>query len=164
MTVSSISAHHWPAILQLQAEAYAGTVEPESLDILQSKWHASPETCFVYLHEEKVAGYLLAHPLANAELPKLHHHAATTKVSHSPTLFIHDLAIAPLHIGKGIGALLLQQLLNTAHSINAQKVMLISLKEAVAFWQKMGFVANNKPISSDYGLGAKAMSYDFGSY
>ncbi|POC06446.1 GNAT family N-acetyltransferase, partial [Vibrio vulnificus] len=58
MSIQGIVSSTWSDILQLQQGVYL-SVEPESLEVLQSKWLRSPETCFVFNEDSQVMGYLL---------------------------------------------------------------------------------------------------------
>ena len=71
MSIVEISEKSWQGILQVQEEAYTG-IPSEEVDVLKSKWKASPETCFVFQSSRsEVLKYLLTHPWNSDEPPKL---------------------------------------------------------------------------------------------
>jgi len=76
----------------VQEEAYTD-IPHEAVDVLKSKWKASPETCFAYQDSDnKVLGYLLAHPWNSDEPPKLFETLPYS--SAGDTLYLHDLAVS----------------------------------------------------------------------
>ncbi len=154
MPIQGITASTWPDILQLQQEVYL-SVEPETLDVLQSKWLASPETCFVYQESNRVTGYLLAHSW-NSELPpKLF--TPLPEGSEGSVLFLHDLAVHKGSSGKGIGRALTDQLVDLAQLKGYEQILLVAVQNSVRFWLKQGFQLVNQPVNACYGEGAQLM-------
>ena len=169
MTNSSIQAitqTMWPEILKIQAEAYSD-IEPESLEVLQSKWRQSPDCCFVYLEEKEqegqngqegknILGYLLAHAWHSETPPKLYQ--TLPEDSHGSILFLHDLALSKRAAGRGVGSQIVKHLLATGTKSGFQNALLVSVQDSVLFWQKHGFVeVANQQASESYGEDAKVM-------
>lgn len=162
----------WGEILNIQAEAYSD-IEPESLEVLQSKWQQSPDCCFAYLgerswleeksldekseqEEKSILGYLLAHAWHCETPPKLYQ--PLPEGSRGSTLFLHDLALSKRAAGRGMGSKMVKHLLDTAISSGFQKALLVSVQDSVAFWQKHGFVeVTDQQASESYGEDAKIM-------
>ncbi|QUX90728.1 GNAT family N-acetyltransferase [Marinomonas sp. A3A] len=156
----------WAEILKIQAEVYS-EIEPESLEVLQSKWQQSPSCCFVYLakaelaeqsrpEKQNVLGYLLAHAWHSETPPKLYQ--TLPEESHGSILFLHDLALSKRAAGRGVGSQMVKHLLDTAISFGFQKALLVSVQNSVPFWQKHGFVElTNQQASEGYGEDAKIM-------
>jgi ribosomal protein S18 acetylase RimI-like enzyme len=165
MPIQPITQTMWAEILKIQAEAYS-EIEPESLEVLQSKWQQSPDCCFAYLEENEleeqsgqemnILGYLLAHTWHSETPPKLYQ--TLPEGSHGSTLFLHDLALSKRAVGRGVGSQMVKHLLDTAISFGFQKALLVSVQDSVPFWQKHGFVeVTNQQASESYGEDAKIM-------
>ncbi|NLU97027.1 GNAT family N-acetyltransferase [Marinomonas sp. UCMA 3892] len=173
MPIQPITQTMWAEILKIQAEAYSA-IEPESLEVLQSKWQQSPDCCFAYLGERSwleekseleeqggqekrnILGYLLAHAWHGETPPKLYQ--PLPEGSHGPILFLHDLALSKRAVGRGVGSQMVTHLLDTAVSSGFQKALLVSVQDSVSFWQKHGFVEmTDQQASESYGEDAKVM-------
>lgn len=166
MPIQPITQTMWAEILTIQAEVYS-EIEPESLEVLQSKWQQSPSCCFVYLaetelteqsrpEEQNILGYLLAHAWYSETPPKLYQ--LLPEESHGSTLFLHDLAISKHAAGRGIGTQMVKHLLDSVVSSGFEKALLVSVQDSVPFWQKHGFVeVTNQQASESYGEDAKVM-------
>ncbi len=158
MAIQPIEPAMWPAIHRLETLAYS-EIAPESLDTLRSRWLASPSTCFAYLVDHEVAGYVLAHAWDSHNPPKLFQplEAATS----GDYLFVHDLVVAGEHAGAGIGRQLAEHLLERAEQ-SFQQALLVSVQNSQPFWAKFGFQArNDHPLSASYGDNAVFMVRDF---
>jgi len=160
MFINEISEKSWNGILKVQEEAYTG-IEPEGINVLKSKWKASPKTCFLLqTADEEIFGYLLAHSWNSNVPPKLFE-----ELPHKTTgdiLYLHDLAVINKARGLGVGKLLANKLLETATLQKFKRVLLVAVQESGSYWLNLGFrEIHNVPICSSYGTGAKLMSLDF---
>jgi len=155
MSINPINEYSWDDIVKIQEEAYTG-VEPEDVKVLKSKWYSSPQTCAVFTdHKGKVLAYLLAHPWASEIPPKLNEKISVT---YSPTLFIHDLALAIDGRGKNIGKKLVQNLIDNAKAKNYVKILLVAVQNSTGFWAKFGFLnISSEEICSSYGENSQLM-------
>lgn len=155
MSISRITENSWDDIVSIQEESYT-VVAPEYVNILKNKWHASPQTCAVYLDRKgKVLAYLLSHPWASESPPKLNE---TITVTRSSTLFIHDLAISLEGRGKNIGRMLVSNLIDNVQDQNYVKILLVAVQNSTGFWAKFGF--KNIPsenICPSYGKNSQLM-------
>lgn len=155
MSIKNISNEMWPEILRLETEAYFD-IEPESLETLRSKWLVSPEFCFVYEVDEKITGFILAHPWGSLEPPKLFE--PLTKNMHGQYLFIHDLVIKKKFSGMGVGRKMVSHLLQASNSHGFDKVLLVSVQDSQVFWSKFEFdVIKGQEVDSNYGINAVIM-------
>jgi predicted N-acetyltransferase YhbS len=156
MSIRTIDESVWTGILRVQEEAYAD-VFPESLEVLKSKWHTSPSTCFVYVDNNgELLGYLLSHPWPSSSAPKLHEeitfHAA------SDNLYLHDLAVSDKARGKGAAQQLVNALLQSAHTLGHKTISLVAVQGAGKFWSKYGFArVTEMPLPDSYGHDAQFM-------
>jgi len=156
--IQPIYAEDWPQILEVQRQGYSD-LEPESLEVLQSKWVISPSTCFVAkTNNDEVSGYLLSHPWFEDDFPKLGEVIATTPKT-TGNLFLHDTCVSPNYSDSGIGSALVEYLLSIAKAEGFTSVTLISVQKTIAFWTKHGFThVNNTEVNRYYGEGSYSMN------
>jgi len=159
MAITEISKTSWDAILRIQEEAYTG-VPPEEIDVLKSKWYNSPESCFVFQTEnEKILAYLLAHSWGSLEPPKLFEPVPTD--SAGKILYLHDLAVSKDARGMGLGKQLANKLIDTAKTLQYEKVLLVAVQGSAGFWASLGFnEIIDIPVCASYGDDANLMSLD----
>ncbi|WP_427981855.1 GNAT family N-acetyltransferase [Agarivorans sp.] len=154
MPIQKIVDVNWPQIVELQGQVYL-SIEPETLQVLKSKWLNSPDSCFIYQEQGEVIGYLLAHAWHGQTPPKLFKPLTTN--SQASVLFLHDLAVAKAAAGRGIGKSLFTHLLKTALAKGYQQIMLVAVQDSFPFWQKQGFKTVNQPVDPSYGEAAQLM-------
>jgi len=157
MPVTKISENSWKGILSVQEEAYTG-VPPEDVNVLKSKWKASPETCFLFQTDDKdIVAYLLAHSWNSSEPPKLFKELPENLSG--DVLYLHDLAVATRGRGLGVGKKLFKKLLETATSMKFKMVLLVAVQGSEGFWLSLGFLeVKNVTVCPSYGVNAKLMS------
>jgi len=155
-----MSDNSWHGILKVQEEAYTG-IPPEELNVLKSKWKASPETCFVFKStDEEIMGYLLSHSWNSNVPPKLFEEIPP-KIT-GDILYLHDLAVLNKARGLGVGKQLSNKLIETAKRLKFKRILLVAVQESGRYWSNLGFrEIHNVPICTSYGTSAKLMSLDF---
>lgn len=159
MSIKPVDENTWAGILSVQSEVYL-QVEPETIEVLQSKWRRTPQCCFVYQYEESVLGYLLAHSWDKQAPPKLFKPLPEQSSVLNPYLFLHDLAISEKAAGQGIGSQLVSHLISIAKTMDFDEIRLVAVQGSASFWKTMGFSEVDKQsISPTYGEGAKMMRY-----
>lgn len=156
MKVRAVLESDWDAIVRIQAEVYHDGVL-EELEVLRSKSTVSPATCFVCeLSDGDIAGYLLSHPWDSPTPPKLFEPLTVANGEHQ--FFIHDMAVSTRAQGKGVGRLLINQVLASTKKLGMKKINLVAVQGAESYWQTLGFVALiNDNIRSTYGNDAVLM-------
>ena len=159
MAITEITEASWDVILRIQEEAYTG-VPPEEVDVLKSKWHNSPESCFVFqAGNESILAYLLAHSWDSLEPPKLFEQVPVN--SSGEILYLHDLAVSNVARGMGLGKQLARKLIETAKTQKYGKVLLVAIQGSSGFWESLGFKQIlDIPVCASYGDDAKLMSLD----
>ncbi len=157
MPITRINAEDWTAILAIQAEAYS-VIEPESLCVLQSKWHCSPDTCFVFRDADRQPlAYLLAHPWDAPKPPSLG--VAIPAGIHGDGLYLHDLAVSARARKTGAASRLVKHLICKANRFGYRRIHLMSIQSSQAFWSKQGFVSDvDGQVCGSYGDGASYMT------
>lgn len=154
MSIQQITESIWPDILELQSGAYL-SVDPENLDVLQSKWLRSPETCFVYQGLQQILGYLLAHSWNSDSPPKLFN--VLPENTDGQILFVHDLAISEQAKGQGIGQSMVDHLVAKAKLQGYGQIRLVAVQNSSVFWLKQGFQPLDQKVCDSYGEGALMM-------
>ena len=155
MSVKLIEESDWEGILKVQAGAYE-KLGPEALEVLKCKWRNLPAANFVHAKDKVVDAYLIAHSWNHQVPPKLH--TLLPENIHGSILLLHDLAVSNTVAGLGVGSKLVAHLFNAARLMKFAEIRLVSLRESVAFWQKMGFVEDSEvDACPGYGSGAKVM-------
>ena len=152
MIIRAINDTDWPSILSIQASVYPD-ITPETETVLRSKMHLGPQTCLVITDQQhNVTGYCLAHPWHRYPASL---HTIYPKPQQSELLYIHDMAIAPIHAGKQIGSQTLKYLQQWATQHGYRELSLVSLQQAVGYWQRHGFKSQSYVIDeAQYGAGA----------
>lgn len=146
----------WDAIMQIQSDAYASHLH-EDLTVLQSKWIASPTSCFVFTHaDDSVLGYLLAHPWLGNQVPKLG--KAVVVDTGYCEVYLHDLAISGDARGLGIASQLINNFIIAMQNVGCQRLLLTAVQDSAPFWQQYGFnCLEHISVCPSYGQGAKLM-------
>ncbi|MGS0692494.1 GNAT family N-acetyltransferase [Shewanella sp. 30m-9] len=144
MKLRQIQPLDWGNILAIQLECYP-QIEPESLDVLQSKWRHSPESCFVIESQSQVIGYCLSHPWILDTPPSLEQ--VLSEIEAANTLYLHDIALSSKAQGKGAGRLALTALVNFAKLQQYATISLVAVQGAHHYWAKQGF--QSKAIEKD---------------
>lgn len=155
LTIEPIEETMWSGIQRVQSEVYLD-VEPESTEILRSKWLHSPACCFAMRKGDEVLAYLLAHAWDSIHPPKLHQPLPAE--SQGQGLFLHDIAVSRKLTGVGAGTQLVKQLLETAGKLGYRHIRLVAVQGSSAFWKKLGFEAvPGLKASACYGSDATVM-------
>ena len=156
-----LKSDHMADVLRIQDHCYT-EIEPESLESLQAKILASPETCLIVESSEGAVGYLIAVPIIYPHLPTLN--APTFELSaDADTLYIHDLAIDSAERGKGVAQALVRASIDAAKSRGLSLACLVAIQNSQKFWKQFGFetVAEPadelKPKLASYGAVAQLM-------
>lgn len=162
MAISAISEISWREIFNIQKESYRRELL-EEVDVLKTRWQASPETCFVSKGSEKeVLGYVLAYPWSLSRPPKVSEKLPVPAIGGSPvadTLYLHDLAVSKDARGLGVGKQLINKILKVAKLQNFRRIMLVAVDGADSFWFNFGFREVERDFSCpSYGDDAKLMA------
>ena len=165
MAITSITPDDWNGIYSVQQNAYTD-IEPESIDVLKSKWEVTPETCFVsHCEQGQIEAYVLAHRWAGKKPPKLFNTVEQSAVlQQADGLYLHDLAVHERAQGKKLGQKLVNAVLSQARELGVKRVSLVAVQGADSFWQKQGFKpCNDTDICASYGDDAVFMELDLRS-
>lgn len=127
-----------PGVWAVQCAAYPSAYH-EPQEALASHLEAGRAHCFVAESPQGLAGYVFAHPW-QGEPPLLHQPLQVPgNASH---LFIHDMAIAPAHQGRGLAAALMAAIEQSLHALHVVQVRLVAVGQAQHFWARYGFAVD----------------------
>ena len=159
MPITSISDNCWQNILNVQAQAYTDVL-PEALNVLKSKWLASPEMCFVFKNSKnETVGYLLAHSWNSDVPPKLFQELPSDAAG--DILYLHDLAVSDHIRGQGVASQLFNKLLESAKTHGYKRILLVAVQKSESYWFKHGFrEVPNAIVCRSYGEEALLMCCD----
>ncbi|QOY96682.1 GNAT family N-acetyltransferase [Massilia sp. UMI-21] len=124
------------AVLDVQAACYPPAMQ-EAGAVIQARLRAASASCAVVEDDAGVCAYLFAYPgrLGNVT-------ALGAEFAPSPgadVLYLHDLAVAPRALGRGIGRALVAYLLDAARSRGLGASALVSVQDSAGFWEALGY-------------------------
>lgn len=124
------------AVLRIQAACYPAPMQ-EPAAVVAARIAAARDTCLVGSDERGVHGYLFAYPSCLGLVTDLN---ASFSVAHQPdTLYLHDLAIAPCALGRGLARALVDDALRLARRLGLPHAALVSVQDSVRFWEALGW-------------------------
>lgn len=131
------------ACAAVELQSYPSTVV-EGQALFRRELHNYPEGCLVAADDgENVAGYAVSMSARMSDCPlelnaseELRRPLASDD---DPTLYLHDLAVAANARRAGVGALLLQSVLEVARAAGLPRVTLTAVCGADSYWESHGF-------------------------
>ena len=140
------------AILALQEKHYNPFLV-ESPETFESILDHGISYKMIFMNE--IVGYMLMHYLPDDQPPPLN--TPCCKCSEQENIFIHDILVSNEFRGKGIAQTMIEQAFKD-HS--SAIFSLISLPDAIVFWEKVGFKLTYKyeDIVATYGPGSAHMT------
>lgn len=140
ISTRTLSPADAPELDRIQALAYGDGLQ-EPAEALLSKIALAPEFCFALPaddNNERLAGYLLAHPWLADQSPGLGR-VLTELPENADALHLHDLAVDPACSGRGVASSLIAALVHAATTHGFETITLVAVQDAATFWQKQGF-------------------------
>lgn len=124
------------AVMQVQAQCYPPSMQ-EPRAIVLSRIRAAGDTSFVACGGGALHAYVFAYPSTLGRVTRLDSEFA---VSESPdTLYVHDLAVSPPALGKGLAKALVAQLFEAARGKGLAHSALVSVQDSDHFWTALGY-------------------------
>ncbi len=142
MQVVAMQENDLPSVQEIETKAYAGDLV-ESFDVLLAKYRLMPQLCFVARVDDVVAGYVIAHGWDRETSPGLHRIDET--LPNVEAVHIHDMAVDPQFLGRGIARALLATLDAACIAQALPEMTLVAVAGAETFWTRMGFSVE-KPV------------------
>lgn len=157
--VRAMVAADLPAVLAIQAEAYAGAgFQPEPAAVYRDRMALAGDLCLVAADAEDVAaGYLVSHPWHGGAPPALHAQLGRLPAA-ADCWYLHDCAVAARAHGQGIAGLLFRAAQARARLRGLRSAALVAVGDAAAYWQRLGYAAQHRPE-----LAAKLAGYGPGA-
>lgn len=134
--IRAMHAHDLNQVMAVQVTCYHPAYH-EPLSVLQQRLHASPQTAWVAVDAQGVAGYLVSYLSCWGKITPLHHNFE--RAGQPDLLYIHDLAIDPRLSGQGLAARLIQIAVEAAQRQHLRGLGLVAVQDALGFWQRYGF-------------------------
>ncbi|MCP8883046.1 GNAT family N-acetyltransferase [Devosia sp. XJ19-1] len=138
----AMSGYDFEAVFAIANQVHPGFFEAET--VLAEKFALYRNGCYLLEIGERPAGYVLSHPWTRGCLPALN--ALLGEIpADADTYYIHDLALLPLTRGVGAAGQIMAALTKHARVMGFPTMSLVAVNGSVAFWEKQGFVREERP-------------------
>lgn len=127
------------AILAVQAACYPASMQ-EPACVVQARIRDAGDSCAVAVDREGVCAYLFAYPSRLGKVTPLD--GLFTVAPDADALYLHDLAVAPRALGRGLARALVGYLLEAAHRRGLPASALVSVQGSEGFWSALGYRAS----------------------
>jgi ribosomal protein S18 acetylase RimI-like enzyme len=122
------------AVLAVQAACYPPAMQ-EAAAVVQARLRTAPETVLVACDAAGVCAYVFAYPSRLGAVTPLD--AGFAPAPDADTLYIHDLAVAPRALGRGLARRLVAFLLASSGAL--PYAALVAVQDSRRFWEGQGF-------------------------
>ena len=156
MCVAPMRANDLDAVLAVQAACYPPAMQ-EAADVVLARLAASPDTVLVARDGGGVCAYLFAYPSRLGKVTPLG--GAFVVPADADTLYLHDLAVAPRALGRGLARRLVAGLFERVGAPGLPHAALVAVQDSRRFWEAQGFA----PGVPDLGGAAVLAAYPAGS-
>lgn len=142
----AMSGYDLDAVSEIAAKVHPGFFEADA--VLAEKFELYRNGCYLLEVNEKPAGYVLSHPWRLGSLPALDTLLGAIPAD-ADTFYIHDLALLPLTRGLGAAGQIVAALTKHAMAMDFATMSLVAVNGSVPFWEKQGFVVEDRPDLAD---------------
>lgn len=129
-----------PAIMDIQLQVYSDALQ-EAPETIEQRLAQVPDLALVAEDQQGVCGYLFSYRSQQGVITPLD--GLFVESIHSDCLYLHDLAVAPRALKRGIGPSLVKHKLKLARQAGLQHCSLVSVQDSAFFWQHLGFQTQN---------------------
>ncbi|WP_440641134.1 GNAT family N-acetyltransferase [Bradyrhizobium sp. PUT101] len=158
-----MSKPHWrpahpsdlPAIGAIAARIHPEL--PEGPEVFAEKMRLYPDGCRVLVAGDEIAGYGLAHPWKQHQIPPLDRFLERLP-GDADCLYVHDIAVLPDRRG-GVARAYMTAIAELARASGIATLALVSVYTTRPLWERLGF----RPVAADAALRAKLASYGEGA-
>jgi ribosomal protein S18 acetylase RimI-like enzyme len=140
-----------PAISAIAARIHPDL--PERPDVFMEKMQLYPGGCCALVANDAIAGYGLAHPWTQHNIPPLDGFLERLP-GDADCLYIHDVAVLPDFRG-GVARDYVAIIEQLAGASGIARLALVSVYATRPLWERLGF----RPVTADTQLRAKLASY-----
>jgi ribosomal protein S18 acetylase RimI-like enzyme len=149
----AMSGYDIDAVFTIASKVHPGFFESD--DVLAEKYALYHNGCYLLEVNEKPAGYVLSHPWRLGDLPPLN--SLLGSLPENPdSYYIHDLALLPLTRGLGSAKQIMAALTKHAGAMGYPTMSLVAVNKSRPFWEKQGFVAEERPELAEKLVGYEA--------
>lgn len=134
------------AALRVQAACYPAPMQ-EPGAVLAARLDAARASCLVGCDAQGVCGYLFAYPSRLGRVTDLG--APFAVAPDADSLYLHDLAVDPRALGRGLARALVDEMLGLARKLGLAHAALVSVQDSTRFWSGFGFMPH---ATTDAGL------------
>ena len=145
------------AAQRVQAACYPPAMQ-EAASVLAARLAAAPATCLAACDAHGVCGYLFAYPSRLGRVTDLG--APFDLAREADTLYLHDLAVDPRALGRGLARALVEDMLERGRALSLAHAALVSVQDSTRFWDGFGFTEQptRDPGLQTYPAGAVYMA------
>jgi GNAT superfamily N-acetyltransferase len=126
------------AVLRVQAACYPPSMQ-EAAAVVLGRMRAASASCVVACDPDGVCGYLFAYPSRQGLVTDLD--APFEIAVDADTLYLHDLAVDPRALGRGLARTLVETVLALARTQGLAHSALVSVQDSARFWSARGYRA-----------------------
>lgn len=126
------------AVMRVQEQCYPPSMQ-EPRAIVLSRIRAAGDTSFVACGADGLHAYVFAYPSTLGKVTRLD--SAFAVAARPDTLYVHDLAVSPAALGKGLAKALVARLFETARGQGLTHSALVSVQESEQFWTALGYAS-----------------------
>ena len=153
-----LQANDLPALLEIQLACYGPDfIEHEAV---YARRLASAANCSLVAEcDGQVCGYLAAYQSAQGKVTPLHGDFENPQ-GPPDTLYLHDMAVSPVHAGQGMARALLEALWARGRAAGVLRTALVSVQDSQGYWSRHGYLpqllddAQERARLASYGDGA----------
>ena len=136
VSIRPLSPADLPAALAIQAASYPAFLCEDQAAFL-SRLEIAASCCLAAVRGETLIAYILAHGWPGEAPPPVG--TVLPRRAASEVLFSHDLAVASMGRGTGLGRRLVREAFALAGDLNLSRAELIAVEGAAAYWRRLGF-------------------------
>jgi len=144
------------ALLRVQAACYPPAMQ-EAAAVVAGRLQSASGTCAVACDPDGVCGYLFAYPSRLGRVTDLG--APFAIAPGADTLYLHDLAVDPRALGRGLARTLVAHVLGLGRDLGLAHSALVSVQDSARFWEALGYrcIATDAPGLLTYAADARYM-------
>ncbi len=134
-----------PEIMDIQLQVYTDALQ-ETPQVIAQRLEQVPDLAIVAEDQQGICGYLFSYRSQRGAITPLD--GEFVEPPHSDCLYLHDLAVAPRALKRGIGPSLVKHKLGMARKAGLQHCSLVSVQDSASFWQRLGFKTQHTSSSN----------------
>lgn len=142
ITIRPMQTRDLEAVLRVQAACYPPAMQ-EAAGVVRARLEAAPTTCLAACDAHGLRGYLFAYPSLLDRVTDLG--APFETAPDADTLYLHDLAVEPGALGRGLARALVKTMLERGRELGLAHAALVAVQDSMRFWSAFGFAVRATP-------------------